>query len=253
MVAMSKAKAEPRALPKRFYAAANAVPDEGGFIIALDGKKVRTPQQQLLRCASQQLAQQIAAEWDAQKEVIDTDTMPLTRLLNIALDRVAADRDALLFDIAQYGETDLLCYRALKGGDALIRDDAAAELFALQQKHFAPVLEWAEEEYGLEFVLTGGVMPVAQPPESLEKLTELYAEASNHELAALAMLVPLLGSALLTLAVWQGEITIEEALIAARLDEAVQQKYWGADAETAAKWDAKCRDARAAAFFLTGK
>ena len=93
---MSKAKAENRPLPKRFYAAANVQQIDGGFVITLDEKPVRTPGQKLLRTESKELAQQIAAEWGAQGEFIDTETMPLTRLLNIALDRIPMDRDALL-------------------------------------------------------------------------------------------------------------------------------------------------------------
>jgi len=112
MVSMSNAKPEHKQKPKRFYTCAAYAPIPGGFVITLDGKNIRTPQQQLLHCASQHLAQQIAAEWDSQIEVIDTDAMPLTRLLNIALDRVEHDRNALLADIAAYAQTDLLCYRA---------------------------------------------------------------------------------------------------------------------------------------------
>lgn len=253
MVGMSKAKMEPKALPRKFYAAAECVPHEEGFALTLDGKLLRTPQQKLLHCASQQFMQQIADEWNAQKDVIDTDAMPLTRLLNIALDRVPPDRDALLADIANYGETDLLFYRAPMGGDALIKDVAAAELGALQRQHFTPVLDWASAQHKMQFTLTEGVMPVTQPEASQQTLNRLFAAASDHELAALAMMVPLLGSALLALAVWKEQITIDNALVAARLDETVQAKHWGEDPETSTKWNAKARDIRAAAFFLTGK
>jgi chaperone required for assembly of F1-ATPase len=63
-------------------------------------------------------------------------------------------------------------------------------------------------------------------------------------------MVPILGSALLALAVWKRAITVEEALIAARLDEAVQEAQWGVAPEAAQKWDAKCAEVRAAEFFL---
>lgn len=283
MVGMSKTKPEPKALPKRFYAAASVQQTDDGFLTVLDGKPIKTPQQKLLQCASQRLALAIAAEWEAQHTYINTDTMPLTRLLTIALDRVAMDRAALLADIGQYCETDLLFYRApseavipvcasipgsfgnmqwsalmeIPARASLGRDDglatAASLLRELQHKHFTPILDWCSKTYGMTFTLTEGVMPVSQPADTLAQLKAIFAAALDHELAALAMMVPILGSALLTLAVWKSEIGIEDALTAARLDETVQAKYWGEDAEVTAKWADKCRDARACAFFLTCK
>lgn len=249
MVSDSKAKPEPKALPKRFYAAANLQQYEGSFCITLDGKMVKTPQQKLLHCASQQLAQQICAEWNAQNEFVDADTMPLTRLLNITLDRVGEDRIALLEDIARYCETDLLYYREPNAA----ANDAARELNLLQQKHFTPILDWCSRIYGVTFMLAEGVMPVSQPEETLQKLCSIFAKANDHELAALAMVVPLLGSALMALALWKESITLEEALTAARLDETVQAKHWGEDEEQREGWTAKVRDITAAAFFLTQK
>lgn len=256
MVSMSKAKHALKPLPKRFYKRAAYEALDASYVITLDGKNIRTPRGQLLQCASQQLAQHIATEWDAQEKFIDADAMPLTRLLNITIDRVAADRSALLAEIAAYSETDLLFYHApmdvvvvgRMGADTLSSD---AELAALQLQHFAPVLAWARSAHGLSFNITQSLMPVPQPPESLQKMLQFFAAANDHELAALAMMVPLLGSALLTLAVWEGAVDVEAALIAARLDEMLQEKKWGADGETTAKWSAKCRDVRACAFFLT--
>lgn len=246
MIGMSKAKPESKALPKRFYAAASVQQNADIFCITLDGKIIKTPRQKLLQTSSQQLATAIAAEWDVQGDVIDTDSMPLTRLLNLSLDRAAEDRAAWLSDIVNYGDTDLLYYREPPSDS-----QASRELQLLQQKYFTPILEWCRDTYGLHFLLTEGVMPVAQPPESLTTLGAVFATATDHELAGLAMMVPLLGSALLALAIWKGGVTLEEALIAARIDESVQAKYWGEDAEAAAKWAGKARDIRAAAFFLT--
>ena len=251
MVSTTPAKAEKKTLPKRFYAAANLQQIAGGFAITLDDKIIKTPQRKNLYCAPQQLAQQIVAEWAAQVDVIDTDTMPLTRLLNIALDRVEGDRVALLEEMNRYVETDLLFYRASQPENALIVDTAAAELIALQQEYFTPILVWGKQTYGATFNITEGIMPIVQPAESLAAIAAVYAEANSHELAALAMMVPILGSALLALAVWKGQLGVEEALIAARLDETVQAKHWGEDPETVAAWQTKCRDVRACAFFLT--
>jgi chaperone required for assembly of F1-ATPase len=252
MVSMSKAKMEAKRAPLKFYAAAGMRQEADGFCITLDDKPVRTPQGKMLQCSSQQLAQQIAAEWNAQHEHIDTDTMPLTRLLNITIDRVPIDRVALLDDMVGYGGTDLVCYRSPTPA-AEIPDPAADALRALQAQHFDPVLAWLSGAHNINLQVTEGIMPIDQSPEALDRIRALLAPADDHTIAALAMMVPLLGSIVLTLAVWQGHIGVEEAIAAAHLDEEVQARYWGADPETEAKRQSRSRDLRAAAFFLTAK
>ena len=239
MVGMSKAKPDPKSFPKRFYAQVSVQQHVAAFSVLLDGKPIRTPAKKLLSVASQQLAENIAAEWHAQKEFINTDSMPLMRLASIALDRIAQDRAELLADTANYAETDLLCYRS---------DDAV-----LQQKqvqHFDPILDWLAAEFSAPLYITNSVMPVQQKAASLDAIAAAFSAANDGELTGLAMLVPILGSAVLTLAVWKRRITINEALTLARLDETHQAQQWGADHESAEAWANKCRDARAAAFFL---
>src|SRR3981081_4950460 len=65
---------------KRFYANAGTVESPNGFAIALDDKPVRTPSGHPLVAPTREIADVIVAEWDAQKEIIDPLTMPMTRL-----------------------------------------------------------------------------------------------------------------------------------------------------------------------------
>src|SRR5688572_3868518 len=74
------------ALPKRFYAKAEALERDGLFHVALDGKTARTPARNPLALASRPVVEALAAEWQAQEERIDPARMPLTRLVNSALD-----------------------------------------------------------------------------------------------------------------------------------------------------------------------
>ncbi len=241
MVAMSQAKPEKKSLPKRFYDRVDLQQNGAAFSIMLDGKLLRTQARNMLQLYSAELAEAIAAEWRAQTQHIDPDTMPLTRLANLSIDRAAADRAAWVENIVAYAETDLLCYRANAQSIRGLRER--------QEEVFAPLLQWASGQ-GVAVHPTDSIMPAPQPQQSLDALRSIMTQASDDALAALAMLTPLLGSAILAWAVWRGRITVEDALAAARLDESAQAEQWGEDAESAAAWAWKCRDALAAAFFL---
>src|SRR5262249_4638925 len=78
-------------LPKRFYKRAAAEPHEGGFAVMLDGRLARTPAKHPLRVDRIAVAEALAAEWDAPTAEIDPAAMPLTRIVNAAIDRVTAE------------------------------------------------------------------------------------------------------------------------------------------------------------------
>jgi chaperone required for assembly of F1-ATPase len=65
----------------------------------------------------------------------------------------------------------------------------------------------------------------------------------DFALAGLALAAPLFGSAILALALRDGRINADEAMIAARLDEIFQEEQWGVDAEAAARADAMAVEA----------
>src|ERR1700710_1043035 len=119
--AVRRATRKPRR--KRFYARAGIAETSGGFAITLDDKPVRTPSRHTLIAPAREIADLIAAEWDAQKEIIDPTTMPLTRLANSVIDAVASRVEAVADDIAKYFHSDLLFYRT-GHPDALVAREA---------------------------------------------------------------------------------------------------------------------------------
>src|SRR3981081_365689 len=71
---------------KRFYARAGVVESPDGFAITLDDNPGRKPSGRALVAPTRDIADAMAAEWDAQKEFIDPLTMPLTRLAHTGAD-----------------------------------------------------------------------------------------------------------------------------------------------------------------------
>ena len=65
---------------KRFYKQAGVAETADGFAIQLDGKQVRTPSGRPLVAPTRDIADGIVAEWNAQGEIIDPLTMPLTQI-----------------------------------------------------------------------------------------------------------------------------------------------------------------------------
>lgn len=228
------------ARPKRFYTRVDMIEaDDGSFRIELDGRPVRTPGRAPLAVPSAVLAERLVAEWAAQGEQIDPVTMPVTRLVNSAIDGVAPRRTEVAGEIVRYAGSDLLCYRA----------DAPERLVVLQRELWDPLLDWARAEIGAAFFLSEGIRFVEQPPRTLEVIAAALPDEPLR-LAALNLLTVLSGSALIALAVWKGRLTAEEGWRAAHIDEEVQEQLWGVDAEAAERRDSRFRDFAAAAFSL---
>src|SRR5271169_394544 len=83
---------------KRFYAHAGVVESPDGFAITLDDRPVRAPSGRSLVAPNRKIADTMAAEWDAQKEIIDPLTMPFTRFANSVIDAVVDRVDAVVED-----------------------------------------------------------------------------------------------------------------------------------------------------------
>lgn len=226
---------------KRFYKQAAASPEEGGVAILLDGRPVRTPGRNLLRVPTEELAETIAEEWNAQGEKVDPLKMPLTGLANAAIDRVAPDPAAFGRTLAEYGESDLLCYRA-EGPQSLVER---------QERVWQPLLDWARKRFGIEFETTTGVMHRPQPEATVERLRGAVAARGVFQLAGLAPLVTIAGSLVIALALAEGAIGLETAWDSAMLDEAWQAEQWGADPLAAASIENRRREFEAAYRFLT--
>jgi len=224
-------------LPRRFYAEAAVAEAEGGFVATLDGKPTKTPGGLPAVVPSRELAAAAAAEWAAQGSHVDAATMPLVRLVNAALDGVAARADAVVDSIAAYAGSDLLCYRP----------DGPERLVARTTALWDPVLAWAEERLGARFVLAAGVMPVAQPPETLAAVRRAIPDGPPLLLAAVQVLTTLTGSAVLALAVAYGRLSFDAAWEAAHVDEDWNIGLWGTDAEALARRAWREAEARAAA------
>jgi chaperone required for assembly of F1-ATPase len=239
---MRAAQAAMRPEPvRRFYKDVEVREADGRHALALDGRFARTPARNRLAAASRPLMLRVAEEWARQGETLDATDIPLTRLLNAAIDGVALKMAETRAEIAGYAGSDLLCYRA----------EGPETLAERQRLAFDPVLDWAARALGTRFALTAGVMHVDQPPETLAAVRAALERFDDPAaLASLSAMTTLTGSALLALATAEGFLSPEEAWRAAHVDEDFQSELWGVDAEAAARRQARWREMEAAATAL---
>ncbi len=220
---------------KRFWDKAEAEEAEGGFAILLDGRPVRLPGGGKLRVATRPLAVAIAEEWQqaggAKGGAMKPEDVPLTRLVGTAEDRIAPNPEGTITAIANYGASDLLCYRAPE-----------SRLAARQAEAWDPWLAWAARSLDAPLRVTTGVMPIAQPDQAVRALHRAVATHPPLILSALGVAVPAMGSLVLGLALAGGHVSAEEAHRLAILDESFQEEFWGTDPEATAKRAAAAAD-----------
>lgn len=209
---------------KRFYKQAEAGTAPGTplplHVVRLDGKLLKTPLKETLSLSSAAMAQAVAAEWNAQKDVIAPAAMPLTQLANTMIDKSAGDERAQLnVEVCKYAESDLVCYLATH----------PPELVRRQEESWLPLIVWLQAEKDIRLTPVRGIRYEEQDAESLARLRHWVAELSSLDFTAVQAVTGVTGSVVIALALTAGRITAEEAYNAACVDEIFQLETWGDD------------------------
>lgn len=218
---------------KRFWKTVEVREGEGGWAVLLDGRTPKTPAGAPVVLPTETSARLVADEWAAQGEFLDPATMPAQRLAATAIDRVSQAREAVADEIAAYTGSDSLCYPA----------DHPSALVERQAREWTPWLDWAAGELNVRLESSSGVIHRAQDPAAVARVRDLALALDDMGLTGLASLTPLLGSAVLALAVQNRALTGEAAFDLSRLDEAFQESQWGVDAENAERTAARRAEA----------
>jgi chaperone required for assembly of F1-ATPase len=226
-------------LRRRFYERVEVEDAGKEFRIVLDGRPVKTPARRTLAAPSRALAHRIAAEWEAQHEVIDPAKMPLTRLANTIIDGVTEAPSAVASEVERYLACDLVFYRA----------PGPAGLVLRQVRAWDPVLAWAHEATGARFVLGEGIAFVAQPVPALAAAKSAIPK-HPWRLGAVHSITTLTGSALMANAIAGGALSVDAAWAAAHVDEDWNMELWGRDELALERRAARFAEMQAAAMVL---
>lgn len=226
-------------LRKRFYQSAGVREEGGAFHVVLDDRAVRTPARKPLAAPTRALAEALAAEWQAQTDVIDPARMPLTRLANSIIDGVTGREQEVSDDILRYLGSDLLFYRA----------DGPESLIERQAEIWDPLVAWARDTLGARFILAQGIVHVTQPDEAIAAARKAMPDDA-WRLGAMHSITTLTGSALLALALASGAITADAVWRAAHVDEDFNMQTWGRDDQALARREFRAKEFDAAARVL---
>lgn len=209
-------------LPKRFYSQVDVARGEDGYVITLDGRSLRTPGKKIpVVLPALSLAQSMAAEWAGQGEFIDPATMPMTRLINSAVESGEEMVPAFRAEIGKFAGNDLLLYRA----------DSPQELVAEQERVWDAALVKLARKFDVAFQPTIGIIHQPQSVSTLEKLDAALEGQGLLSLTALVSITGLTGSGLLAIALLHQLVSADEVWLAAHVDEDHQIRLWGEDEE----------------------
>ncbi|KAJ1663121.1 chaperone [Coemansia sp. RSA 1813] len=206
---------------RRFWKNTAVEERDGKYIIALDKRPIKTPSGKQIQIPESQrtLAWLVAGEWESQKEVLGSHSLPLTSLVFRSIDglsdpHVHAD---VVSKLLKYFQTDSVC----------LHEEHPQTLVALQQKHYTPIVDWAKAEYGIDIQTTPNIFALRQQPQAVENLRNVVSEFSPLKLAALEKAVMTAKSFLIGLALVEQRLSVEEAAVAAQVEASSQTQLWG--------------------------
>ncbi len=217
---------------KRFWDTARVEKCEAGFAVLLDKRPLKTPLKNPVIVPTKGFAEKIAGEWAAVESKIHKHQMPFTRFGEATLDAAASEHAEIVSNLTGYGETDLLCYRA----------ETPVELITRQAENWDPLLDWAAHALAAPLNKTQGIMAIAQPRSSVEKLRACVEQFDLFQLTAFYDLVKISGSLVIALAVARNHIDASTGWQLSRLDDLWQIEQWGTDDEAQMLAESRQRD-----------
>lgn len=229
---------------KKFYSLASSKKTDDGFAIQLDGKTVKTPSGQELVAPTTELAAAIVQEWVSQEDTIKPDTMPLTQILNTAIDRMR-ERETMTDILLKYLDTDLLCYRA----------KIPEDLSARQKAIWDPWLTWFDEHFESPLYTTFELKALKQDADTHKQIWNYIEALDEYYFAILHIVTAQSGSIVLALAFLEHEATPEQVFQAMYVEEdyhaeLANEAVHGKDPYLDKKQTAELADLRASRQFL---
>nr|XP_039265793.1 ATP synthase mitochondrial F1 complex assembly factor 2-like [Styela clava] len=203
---------------KKFFKEVTISCDSDGYDVSLDKRKLKCPSGIVLRLPCEQLAQAVALEWDSQRDALKYHTMPITNLCFYAMDKPNGEDKATLVDI---------CLNFLRTDTVLFHSDEPPGLGDHQVKEWGKIIDWARQKYNVELNYTSGFTSPHLPEETINTFEKYLLSYNFWAVTGFERLLSTLKSLLLSIALVERSITVEEAVSLSRLEQEYQISQWG--------------------------
>jgi len=223
---------------KRFYQSVGITKSEFGWNVTLDSKPIKTPARDNLLLPSEALAWGVATEFDSQRDLIIPATMPLMTIASTAIDVTQSDSQTAVERIVKYLETDTVSF---------LHEDEP-ELQRMQREAWDPLRKWVADNHGVLTCQSKGIaLPLGQSIIGVHALQSTLKSLNFWRLTTMEVAASSSKSAVIALALLHGNISVDQAVDAALVEEKWQRQNWGtvegchdiAERETA-MWLAAC-------------
>lgn len=204
---------------KRFYKNVNIIKtDSDSYEIVLDKRKLKTPKGKPFYVNNELLASMIAAEWEGQKEKIQLNQMQLTTLANTVIDNPSnLDKEAQAERLVHFLEGDTLCFRMPE----------PEELLKLQVTKWDPVVHWFANYFSCSVPVTQNVTLPEINEVTRNTLSKYFNSFNIWSLTGITFAAENLKSIMLTCAVINRQLSVEDAIHLSRIEENYQADKWG--------------------------
>lgn len=221
---------------KRFYKLVSLSKTDLGWNILLDGKPVKTPLGTPLYAPTEALATLMQAEWSAQGETINPESMPITQIVTTGIDRVANEREEIERQVQAYINTDMICYHAEQ-----------PEHYALRQKEaWVPWIDWFETKTGERLETTTDLSALTQSDKNNQYVSDYIKSLDMWHFTLLQILVSITGSVVLSMAFMAKEFDKDRLFDLSHVEDLLKSELYNEDFYGVAptqdrKWNAtKC-------------
>eukprot|EP00096_Caligus_rogercresseyi_P011827 TRINITY_DN4788_c0_g1_i1.p1 TRINITY_DN4788_c0_g1~~TRINITY_DN4788_c0_g1_i1.p1 ORF type:complete len:273 (+),score=13.76 TRINITY_DN4788_c0_g1_i1:68-886(+) len=207
---------------KRFYKDVSVVSCGGSnYEIALDSKKLKTPFGKVFTIKSEPLAHAVSIEWASQDKEVLRSQMHLTGLVNTCLDNPThTTKENVISSILEFLKTDTILFFASE----------PVGLVELQESSWRPLIDWFNDNYGVSISPTNGLNIHGIPNVSSMDLLKIRKHLTSYPFEAIHGLsfgVDAVKSLVLTLAVLEKKLSVDDAIRLGRLELEYQTQHWG--------------------------
>ena len=200
------------------------VTDKGNLKVLLNGKQLKTPLRKNIVIPSEDIFKKIKKEFSKIKSEINYSDMPVFSMVLAIIDKIKPNRKNLHDELIKYSMNDLICYRVSKFENEI--------LYNLQVKKWNKWIEWAENFFSINLLISESIMPVNQNDDTSRKVLNILNDLDSWEFGCLYQSTKLSGSFFLGFAYISKIINVKQFFSLSFLEELYQIEKWGSDFES---------------------